>query len=140
MVDNVGAFIGTWNIGQLSNPDSHFQTGWTIVIGTGDYGATPPVLTDAYNIVVGFAVLNAQGVPVLQTGGADNDPLLLLFTNGTLRYAGYYDQRPLRIYIAMAEALIPTVGTTYPAIYGTTMVGDPDQVGVWGADGNTPPH
>ncbi len=153
MVDNIGAFLGTWYIGMTAHPTTATPTGdaetaadkyllkagYQLVIGTGENNATPPFLTDGYKTCVGFAVLDENGAPVLTTGDGKNDPLLFLFTNGALRYAGYYDKLPLRIYISMAEAVMPTVGTIYPAIYGTTSSGDPDQVGVWGAEGNPPP-
>jgi hypothetical protein len=140
MVENVGVFIGAWTIGQISNPNSFFQSGWQLCIGTGQHGDRPPFLTAGYDVCVGFAVLNQLGGIVLATGEAENDPLLLLFTNGALRYAGYYKQSPLRIYISMVEVLKPTLGLIYPAIYGSSVVGDPDQVGVWGAEGNPPPQ
>ncbi len=153
MVDNVGAFLGTWYIGMTAHPPTASPTGdaetaadkyllkagYQLVIGTGENNATPPFLTDGYKTCVGFAVLDEQGNPVLTSGDGKNDPLLFLFTNGALRYVGYYNRLPLRIYISMAEAVMPTVGTIYPAIYGTTSSGDPDQVGVWGAEGNPPP-
>jgi hypothetical protein len=153
MVDNVGAFLGTWYVGMTAHPPTASPTGDTetaadkyllkagyqLVIGTGENNATPPFLTEGYKTCVGFAVLDENGAPVLTTGDGENDPLLFLFTNGSLRYAGYYNKLPLRIYISMAEAVMPTVGTVYPAIYGTTSSGDPDQVGVWGAEGNPPP-
>ena len=159
MVDNVGAFLGTWYVGMTAHPPTTtgatatggtggigtdpgkylLKAGYQLVIGTGENHATPPFLTEGYKTCVGFAVLDETGAPVLTSGDGENDPLLFVFTGGTLRYAGYYNQLPLRIYISMAEAMMPTIGTVYPAIYGTTASGDPDQVGVWGAEGNPPP-
>jgi hypothetical protein len=112
VVDNVGAYIGTWFVGMTGSPSGLLQPGCQLVIGTGEYGATPPFLTEGYKTAVGFAVLDPDGTPVLGTGDSENDPLLFLFVNGSLRYAGYYKRQPLRIYISMAEALMPTVGTT----------------------------
>jgi hypothetical protein len=139
MVDNIGPFLGEWNVG-MTGTTGYLKQGYKICIGTGKFGDSLPFLTEAYKTCVGFAIFNEQGEKVAATGDSPDNPMLLLFAHGTLRNASYYDGLPVRFYISMAEAEMPTVGTVYPAIYGTTTSGDPDQVGVWGADGNPPPH
>jgi hypothetical protein len=139
MVPNVGPFIKTWYVGMTGNPSGFLQPGYQLLLGTGKHGAKKPFLNDEYEVAVGFAVLDAKGKPVLTGKNSPNQPLIMLFVNGTLRYVGSYKDSLLRIYISMAEAHLSNGDTTYPAIYGTTTSGDPDQVGVWGAEGSPPP-
>ena len=65
------------------------------------------------------------------------DALELMFVDGTLRWAGYYNGRPLRIYISACEAHMVGSQSTV-ALYGSTVLGDPDQVGVWGGSDRPP--
>lgn len=138
MVQSVKPFVGRWHVGMIGNPAGFLQPGYQLLIGTGKHGAKEPALNDDFEVVVGCAVLDSKGEPALAGEGSDQ-ALEMLFANGTLRYAGYYKDAPIRLYISMAEAISPDGVTTYPAIYGTTTSGDPDQVGVWGAEGNPPP-
>jgi hypothetical protein len=132
MVTNIEPFIGSWFVNWATGgPDHKLQYEYYFVIGTGEYGATKPFLTEEYKVCVGFAVLNQEGERIFGTGDSDHDPMVLLFTEGALRGAGFYEGQPIRIYIAMAEAQMPGDQLSY-AIYGSTYSGDPDQVGVWG--------
>lgn len=139
MIQNVGPFVGTWKVGMTGNPSGYLQPEYQLVIGTGKHGDTKPYLNDDYDVIVGCAVLDAKGKPVDPPAGGPQQPLLMLFANGTLRYVGYDGESPLRLYISVAEAITASGEKTYPAIYGTTTTGDPDQVGVWGAETSPPP-
>jgi hypothetical protein len=138
---NVGNFIGAWNVQWVSGEKPFLQGGWTVLIGTGTNGDRPPFLTGEYAIAVGFTVLNGQNRIALSTsprisGETPEEPLELLFVGDTLRWAGFYEQQPLHIYISLSVA--QTTGEAYLSLYGSTTWGDPDQVGVWGADARPP--
>lgn len=137
MVAKIADYIGEYNVTTMSE-GSKLQTGMTIHIGNDRYGATPPVLTDGYYITVGFAIVDQNGNPVLtsEDGGPNAVPLRLVYDEGTLWWKGFDSrQAPLRIYLSLAQG--ETIGgLPFKAVYGTTMSGDPEQVGVWGADGN----
>lgn len=138
MVAKIADFIGEYIVTKMSE-GSALQPGMKIYIGDGQYGATQPTLTDGLFIVVGFAILQPDGItPVLSSGdGSPNAvPLVLVYDEGTLWWKGFdNEQKPLRIYMSLAQG--ETVGgLPFRALYGTTLSGDPEQVGVWGADGN----
>jgi hypothetical protein len=136
MVTKIAEFIGEYNV-TTSSEESVLQQGMKLHIGDGKHGATQPVLTDGYFITVGFAVVDQDGAPVLTTGdeGPTSVPLVLIYEDGTLWWKGFFNNAPLRVYLSLAQGA--TVGgLPFKAIYGTTLVGDPEQVGVWGADGS----
>jgi hypothetical protein len=138
---NVKDFVGDWYIWWVDGGNSFLQKGWKIVLGTTQDGAKEPFLSPEYQVLLGFSILSPNGdgtwTPVFSSGDQQQQPLELLFADGTLRWAGYYGGKPLRIYISACEAST-TVGDSSIALYGSTVVGDPDQVGVWGA-GDRPP-
>jgi hypothetical protein len=135
MVDNVNPFIGRWFINWISG-QSPIQQNWSLWIGTGSrYGDTPPALDADFNVIVGFALIDENGVCQLSSSSSGNQPLPLLFGNGTLRTVGTSEHLPVRIFLSMAVSEL-IGGGTYLCIYGSTVGGDPDQVGVWGADAN----
>jgi len=137
---NVSSFIGTWPInfatGPLAQPGEVLENLHSIEIGTGRRGATVPFLcgTD-YVVKVGFALLDtADGVIF----SSDSGPLLSLIGE-QLRWHGPYGDPPkeLNINIALAEVFRDhqiDLGF-YPYVFGCTVYGDPDQVGVWGGNG-----
>ena len=133
-------FVGTWTVRWVAGEEPWMSPGWTLVIGTGTQGAEYPFLNAEYETCVGFTVLDAQGAAQLSTADQPdhNQPLALLYSGNTLRWAGYYKGQPLRIFISAAEAQMPG-GETSVTIYGSTVFRDPDQVGVWGADGEGAP-
>jgi hypothetical protein len=135
---SVADFVGSWQInfatGPLTEPGKKLDDLGYILIGTGEKGASEPLLNDAYQVLVGFALLDGDGNPLLSTSDGDNQPLLLILDGNQLRWNGYYDQLPLYIFISAAELVTPG-GKKHIAIYGTTIYGDPDQVGVWGGSG-----
>jgi hypothetical protein len=136
MVTNVKPFIGTWYINWISGQPHGIQQNWSLWIGTGSpNGDTPPALDADCNVIVGFALLDENGVCQISSSDPGNQPMPLLFSNGTLRTLGASDHLPVQIFISMAVAEV-IGGASYPSLYGSTVGGDPDQVGVWGADAN----
>ncbi|HRC86125.1 MAG TPA: hypothetical protein PK413_10990 [Thermoanaerobaculia bacterium] len=140
MFPTVKDFVKVWKIGPTSS-GCWLEEGWTLSIGMS--GETAPTLTaEDYAVCVGFTVRDQTGTPVLPdpTAPPSEQPLVLVFDGITLRWAGYSQKQPLQIFIALAPAKLIS-GATVPYLYGTTIVGDPDQVGVWGADAQgSPPH
>lgn len=138
---NVKDFTGTWYVWWVDGERSFLQKGWQVVLGTGQDGAKKPFLTPEFEVVMGFSVLspNSDGSwrQVFSTLDQEQQPLELLFTDGTLRWSGYYDGQPLRIYISVCEVNAPS-GQATVSLYGSTVFGDPDQVGVWGANDRPP--
>jgi hypothetical protein len=147
MKGNVSDFMGSWNVSWVTGRKNVLEQNYTMLIGTGGaYGDTPPALNPDNNVCVGFAVIDAEGVPVLSSGSYDPPLLLLYLCGGTLRWEGLYPAvggQTLRFYVSTAEAFTAGDATTPPAastsLYGTSIWGDPDQVGIWGAEGHPPP-
>lgn len=143
---SIGDFRGSWQITGATGPGSVLQDGGYILIGTGSgWGDSVPTLTpEGFQTVVGFALVqNGQrvllsDVPLASEGHQGQQPLLFLFQDGYLRWSGFYNQMPLRIFVSAAD-FAKADGTRYVAIYGTTIQGDPEQVGVWGGSGSPPP-
>ncbi len=133
-------FTGTWNVRWVAGEQPWMSPGWQVVIGTGTQGAELPFLNAEFESCVGFTVLDENGVQMLSSAEQPehNQALALLYTGNTLRWIGYYQGQPLRIYISAAEAETPG-GQRSVALYGSTVFRDPDQVGVWGADGEGSP-
>jgi hypothetical protein len=138
MLANVKPFIGTWTIHSVTGKDPYLKENWQLLIGTNTQGDALPALDENYDVYVGFTVLDEKGCVILSSAQSNEPPLPLLFVDGMLRGAGPRGGRPFRVYISMAE-VHTTLGTTFPALYGSSLAGDPDQVGVWGANGNPPP-
>lgn len=138
---NVKDFTGTWYVWWVDGQNSFLQRGWQIILGTGQNGAKAPFLNPELQIVMGFSILspNADGTwtPVFSTLDQQQQPLELLFADGSLRWIGYYNGQPLRIYISACEAQT-TAGGSSISLYGSTVFGDPDQVGVWGGSDRPP--
>lgn len=136
---SIGDFIGSWQFTSIGGITKLAQQGGYLLIGTGSgWGDTPPCFSGSYEVLVGFAVLDAQEQPLLATGDHEGEqPLVLMQEGNQLKWKGYYDQQPL--YITVAAAEIETVGGRYVSIFGNTVYGDPDQVAVWGGSGTPPP-
>lgn len=135
---NIGDFVGTWTVEWIDGRRNWMSAGWQILIGTGSsqYGDKEPYLTPEYVAAVGFAVLDGDGQVKLSTGNPPgNQPLALIFDGGQLRWAGSYEQEPLRIYISLSKVELLDGETVNLSLYGSTVWGDPDQVGVWGGSG-----
>lgn len=143
MANSIAFFIGTWNVKWATGARAeagktpYIDQGYTLYIGTGTQGDFPPRLTGSYEIVVGFTLIDQQGNVVLSSDNAIHQPVELLYVDGTLRWTGWWTEQPVRIYVSLGETVSPNGVTTY-SIYASTTYGDPEQVGVWGADGN--PH
>lgn len=138
---SINDFVGSWTVEYTCGKQPWLQQGWVILIGTGSaFGDEEPFLTDNNAAVgVGFAVLDAEGKKVeLSTEiNISPEPLALILDGSQLRWAGFVDRVPLRIYVSASEALLLAEGGEIRdvALYGSTVLGDPDQVGVWGGSG-----
>jgi hypothetical protein len=138
---SVKDFTGTWYVWWVDGESSFLQKGWKIVLGTTTDGAREPFLSEEYQVLMGFSILSPNGdgtwTPVFSTQDEQQQPLELLFADGSLRWIGGYHGQPLRIYISACEA--NTMGGERSlSLYGSTVLGDPDQVGVWGANDRPP--
>ena len=138
MATSVKDFVGVWTVRWVTGNNPWLQEGWTIALGTGNetWGDKAPFLNGEYQTCIGFAVLDGE-TSQLSSNEQDefHQPLALLFTGGTLRLTGYYDGKPLRLYISFSSTEGVGGEETYASLYGSTTYGDPDQVSVWGADG-----
>ena len=143
---SIGDFRGSWKITGATGPGNVLEDGGYILIGTGSgWGDSVPVLTpEGFQTVVGFALVQngkpvmLSDIPMASEGHQGQQPLLFLFQDGYLRWSGFYNQQPLRIFVSAAD-FTKADGVRYVAIYGTTIQGDPEQVGVWGGSGSPPP-
>ena len=148
MTVSVADFVGSWGIGFVDSQHGEVVKDSVLLIGTGSgWGDRPPELTDEYEVCVGFALLapSADGSYYsLELSTEENEdqenhqPLLLHLSGSQLRWKGYYRQKPLYIYVSVAETWTPGA-ESYVHLYGSTIYGDPDQVGVWGASSTPPP-
>lgn len=141
MTDNVKNFSGLWWISQVGGGMEVWAPGYQLAIGTGESGATVPFLSPEGDVCVGFAIRQPAGeggfTTTLSSADGQNQNLALMLVDGVLRWTGSYQGEPLSIYVSLCER--KTVrGETYLFLYGSTVYGDPEQVGVWGAEVNPP--
>lgn len=141
MTDNVKNFSGLWWLSQVAGGNAIWAPGDQLAIGTGQSGATVPYLTAEGDVCVGFAIRRRNGEggfdTVFSSEDGQNQRLALMLVDGVLRWSGSYAGQPLSIYVSLAD--FKTVrGETYLYLYGSTVYGDPEQVGVWGAEANPP--
>ncbi|HVG07410.1 MAG TPA: hypothetical protein VNM67_06875 [Thermoanaerobaculia bacterium] len=138
---NVKDFVGTWYVWWADGEKSVMKPGSKLVLGTGEDGATAPELTPEFQVVMGFALLGltpgGTWAPIFSSQEQEQQPLQLMFVDGTLGWLGYYKGKPLRIYISACEANVAGSQRSV-ALYGSSVLGDPDQVGVWGASDRPP--
>jgi hypothetical protein len=133
---SVKDFVGTWNVKWVDGQKPWFQRGWSLLIATDERGAKGPWLNGEYETCLGFTVLDGDQEIELSTRQQEerNQPIAFLFRNGGLFWEGFYKGQPLWIRISLAESRTVS-GDRYLSLYGSTTWGDPEQVGVWGADG-----
>lgn len=128
MSRSIEDFAGVWYIQWVAGQGPlGVQSGWQIVIGGagGEDG-------------VRFALLRPEGNG-WQTVSSSDESHPLVLVDGQLRWDGTTSEgTPVRFYISMAEAVTRDGGTSI-SLYGTTLLGDPDQVAVWGANDGPPP-
>jgi hypothetical protein len=141
MTDNVKNFCGLWWLTQVASSASLWEQGYQLAIGTGQSGATAPYLSAESDVCVGFAIRQPTGAgaftTVLSSADGQNQELSLVLVDGVLRWSGSYQGEPLSIYVSLCER--NTIrGEHYLFLYGSTVYGDPEQVGVWGAEANPP--
>jgi len=136
---NIGLFKGVWSInfatGPLTQPGNTLENLGSIEIGTGNNGASAPFLSDTdYEVKTGFALLDTSGGVILSS---DSGPLLSL-VGEQLRWHGLYEGQELNINIALAMIFRKDEEDRggHPYVFGCTVYGDPDQVGVWGGSGS----
>jgi hypothetical protein len=149
---NIRNYMGIWCIQWRDGVEGHgIQQDWTLRIGTNsEYGDPGPFLSDDYEICVGFAMLDQEGVVQLSTDppaeGVPSVPqdrerhqqdLALVLTGGQLRWSGDYEASPLEIYITAALTFSGREKTGH--LYGSSTYGDPEQMAVWGGSGMPPP-
>lgn len=140
---NIGDFVGAYTIRNVvtANESPLLEVGGKFFIGTGnpELGDEAPFLTDGGFVVTGFAILAEDHQQVLATKDEEGEPLLLALNESNLRWAGWYKGQPLRIYVSTYE-INSLGGVRTRGLYGAIVYGDPEQVGVWGADDTpTPP-
>jgi len=137
---NISSFMGVWPInfatGPLTLPGNALENLRSIEIGTGTNGASVPFLSDGdYEVKIGFALIDTSGGVIFSS---DSGPLLSL-VGEQLRWHGPYGQPPLELNINIALAEVYRDHDIdrgfYPYVFGCTVYGDPDQVGVWGGSG-----
>ncbi|HYX23214.1 MAG TPA: hypothetical protein VFC23_03605 [Thermoanaerobaculia bacterium] len=134
---NVGSFIGNWPVnfatGPLTQLGQPLAALSSVEIGTGRNGAQPPTFGDGYEVQVGFAMLDSSG-GLIFAGTPDR---LLSLVGEQLRWHGLYEGQELNVNIALAEIFRQDAEDRggHPYLFGCTVYGDPDQVGVWGASG-----
>lgn len=135
---NISSFMGIWPInfatGPLTLPGNALENLHTIEIGTGTNGASAPFLSDSdYDVKIGFALIDTSGGVIFSS---DSGPLLSL-VGEQLRWHGPYEHKELNINIALAEVYRDhdIDRGFYSYVFGCTVYGDPDQVGVWGGSG-----
>jgi hypothetical protein len=123
MTTKVQDFVGSWVIRWVKG-DGPFREGWFLVVGE-------PITVDD-QIHVPFEILDHAGnvQPVEEPA---QGPTLAQYTGETLRWDGFYEDKPLRLFASLAQV------DSFKSIYGATIFGDPDQVGVWGGGAGTPP-
>lgn len=146
MTASVGDFRGSWQINGATGPGSLLEEGnGYILIGTGSgWGDSVPAFTESYQVTVGFTLVNngqvveLSDIPLSSGDHSGQQPIVFLLKDGCLRWTGFYGQRPVRIFLSAAQ-FTKADGSDYTAIYGTTIVGDPEQVGIWGGSGSPPP-
>lgn len=132
----VGEFIGRFTIRWVAGENPVLSPGMTLCVGTGRQGDRAPWLSDGYNTLVGFRVLD-RGEPVSVAASEDGGPMPLLWNDGVLEGFGVSAGQPLRVQISLLEITSPG-GVTSRFLYGTTVLGDPDNVAVWGAEDSPP--
>ncbi|MEP7012276.1 MAG: hypothetical protein ABJC13_18290 [Acidobacteriota bacterium] len=138
MATSVKDFVGIWRVRWVTGENPWLQEGWTIALGTGNeaLGDTAPYLDGEFQTCMGFAVLDGETTKLSSKEQDEyRQPLALLFVGDTLRWTGWYEGQPLRLYISFSSTKNLSGETTYASLYGSATYGDPDQVSVWGADG-----
>ncbi|HEV2855069.1 MAG TPA: hypothetical protein VHC97_19910 [Thermoanaerobaculia bacterium] len=147
---NIGDFIGSWKINWATGPGNVLNDA-VLLIGTGSgWGDAVPWLTGEYQTAVGFALVeggqlvhlvNDSGTSIPLSSSAEqegNQPLYFLYDGNQLRWTGFFNELPLRIFISAAEIQLAD-GDRFLSLYGNTIYRDPDQIGVWGGTGTPPP-
>ncbi len=132
MIDSGGksihSFVGHYTIRNGSGVGDVVRSGDTLYIGTGHHFA-PPVDGDRVGVSI-FAEDGTRRFPAIE------EPAYFHFRGGRLEFESRdVDGVKMTIVLSLYQTR-RTNGTLYRAPYGLVVVGDPDQVGAWGADDN----
>jgi len=136
LANNIAHFVGVWTVRYVAGAEPWLQAGWQLFLGTGTAGDPAPYLGGDGNPCLGVTVKDDKG-DVQLTGGGGAQPIALMFLDGELRWNGFHEGKPLRLYLSLATGEAPG-GVPFAFLYGSTVWGDPDQAGVWGADTRPP--
>jgi hypothetical protein len=129
-------FVGEYTIKTGGGAGPVIQPGQRLYVGTGTHGDPPP---DAG--AVGVSIYTSEETPPQQPvfpRDPSVDPAIFDFQEETssLAFEGSWldgssgRRRPLYVQISLSRP----PGRGYRAPYAMVLVGDPDQVGTWGAD------
>jgi len=126
--NSIQSFVGEFTIRNGSGVGNVIQSGDTLYIGTGSHLA-PPIDGNRVGVSI-FADDGNRRFP------SQEEPAYFTFRGGRLEYESpTVDNVRMTIVLSLYQTRRDD-GTTYRAPYGLVVIGDPDQVGAWGADDN----
>lgn len=132
MPDEVGttihSFVGKYTIRNGSGVGNIIHTGDTLYIGTGGHFA-PPVEGNR----VGVSVFAEDGTRLFPP--RDEPAYFRFLGHQLMSEIASEDGDTMQIVVSLFQERRDD-GVLYKAPYGLILVGDPDQVGAWGADDN----
>ena len=125
---SIQSFVGEFVIRNGSGVGNVIEAGDTLYIGTGNHLA-PPVDGNRVGVSI-FADDGNRRFP------SEERPAYFTFRGGRLEFESpSVDGLQMTIVLSLYQAQ-RNDGTFYRAPYGLVVLGDPDQVGAWGADDN----
>ncbi len=137
MIRNINDFKGVWHVWWVQGFDPILKKAWKIDIGTGAEGTQLPFLSELGEVCTGFAVYEVIGDGEWQVYTTSNEEGPLVLADGQLRWFGTNaDGQPFRTYMSLAEGISDQ--GPFVSMYGSSLLGDPDQVAVWGANDGPP--
>lgn len=127
MIRTLNEFVGEYTVRHAAG-QGIITAGDRLFIGTGLHEDPK-----SDGMKVGVTILDAAGIQKLPL--PTRPPALFFFVDGTLNHSGYLEDptQPLNLQISL-YTYITDGGGLYRAAYGITSYGDPENVGVWGAD------
>lgn len=137
MLAQIGDFVGQYTLTWAEGVDGLLQANQQLFIGTGTHGDPEPTLTENYSVVVGVTFWDAVAERRVLEPNSD-DPFLFLYDAGQLlRLQLVKTDTPFRMQISLSKVQSVS-GMMSKYAYGIALIGDPEEVGVWGANGNPP--
>jgi len=132
MPDQIGitihSFVGQYTIRNGSGVGNIIETGDTLYIGTGIHRA-PPVSGNRVGVSI-FAPDGSQRFPL------GDEPAYFTFLGQKLKHKTTSDVGLTMTVVVSLYQEKRQDDSLYRAPYGLVLLGDPDQVGAWGADDN----